>query len=70
MSANYIYNFTIDLIDIRSRWEKYAPVGCRVPGTRFIPFKVPLKMVSILINLNIFKNILSQHNVIILIKLT
>jgi atypical dual specificity phosphatase len=26
------------------RWKKYLPVGCPVPGTRFLPFKVPLKM--------------------------
>ncbi|XP_008190299.1 RNA/RNP complex-1-interacting phosphatase isoform X1 [Tribolium castaneum] len=29
---------------IPDRWENYLPVGRRVPGTRFLPFKVPLKM--------------------------
>ncbi|NXO22588.1 DUS11 phosphatase, partial [Cisticola juncidis] len=25
------------------RWTEYTPLGCRMPGTRFIAFKVPLK---------------------------
>ncbi|NXR63726.1 DUS11 phosphatase, partial [Rhadina sibilatrix] len=25
------------------RWIDYIPLGCRMPGTRFIAFKVPLK---------------------------
>ncbi|NXU04070.1 DUS11 phosphatase, partial [Buphagus erythrorhynchus] len=25
------------------RWTDYIPLGCRMPGTRFIAFKVPLK---------------------------
>ncbi|XP_053190780.1 RNA/RNP complex-1-interacting phosphatase-like [Scomber japonicus] len=28
---------------VPDRWLDYAPVGCRIPGTRFIAFKVPLK---------------------------
>ncbi|XP_032571835.1 RNA/RNP complex-1-interacting phosphatase isoform X3 [Drosophila sechellia] len=28
--------------DIPDRWLKYKPIGDRVPGTRFIAFKVPL----------------------------
>lgn len=27
------------------RWTDYIPLGCRMPGTRFIAFKVPLKKV-------------------------
>lgn len=29
-----------------NRWKDYLPVGQRMPGTRFIAFKVPLKKVS------------------------
>lgn len=29
-----------------SRWTDYIPLGCRMPGTRFIAFKVPLKKVK------------------------
>ncbi|NWZ99697.1 DUS11 phosphatase, partial [Nesospiza acunhae] len=25
------------------RWTEYTPLGCRMPGTRFVAFKVPLK---------------------------
>lgn len=28
------------------RWTDYIPLGRRIPGTRFIAFKVPLKRVS------------------------
>ncbi|XP_054878523.1 RNA/RNP complex-1-interacting phosphatase-like isoform X2 [Poeciliopsis prolifica] len=28
---------------VPDRWLDYCPVGSRIPGTRFIPFKVPLK---------------------------
>ncbi|KAM7384901.1 hypothetical protein PAMA_011997 [Pampus argenteus] len=28
---------------VPDRWLDYQPVGCRIPGTRFIAFKVPLK---------------------------
>ncbi|XP_066193218.1 RNA/RNP complex-1-interacting phosphatase isoform X15 [Sylvia atricapilla] len=28
---------------VPERWTDYIPLGCRMPGTRFIAFKVPLK---------------------------
>uniref|UniRef100_A0A3P8ZKH4 Tyrosine specific protein phosphatases domain-containing protein n=1 Tax=Esox lucius TaxID=8010 RepID=A0A3P8ZKH4_ESOLU len=36
---------------IPDRWEDYQAAGKRIPGTRFISFKVPLKQVSALCDL-------------------
>ena len=40
-----------------SRWEEYNSMGEQIQGTRFITFKVPLKPVSIAMEVyNVFKN--------------